>query len=348
MAARLQRSLACATLLALLGGATSIAPQDKVGPDKALPGMALPGERVPDFEFRVLLGGDGRTKLSEFRGQPLMIVYYSDVGAGMNAAHATEKLEEKYAGDGFVRILMEIKNKGPVHMQALVLNELPGSTCRLLKLQTFPFDFDKQGVPPRVALIGVDGTLLDSGSYDFLSRMEKLLKADLKQVTRGWGDHVIAKKARALAYGKGDLAGGHRMVADALAAAPDEEDLAEAQAELATRFDTWKRSVGHLLAQGEPRRAIEAAEALAASVRADEAWSREVTELLASLETDDVARELALAKELDRLLGPLRSGKVDERQAEKLRKFAEEAQDSAVAARAMQIAEAVDYAVSKL
>jgi hypothetical protein len=51
-------------LLPLLAAVSGVSP---MGEEKA-----VAGQPVPDFEFRTVLGGDGRKSLSEFRGQPVL------------------------------------------------------------------------------------------------------------------------------------------------------------------------------------------------------------------------------------------------------------------------------------
>jgi len=51
------------TLIPLVLAATSLAAQER----------AAVGQQVPDFSFPQFLNGDGRQKLSEFYGQPIII-----------------------------------------------------------------------------------------------------------------------------------------------------------------------------------------------------------------------------------------------------------------------------------
>ena len=38
--------------------------------------VAQVGDQVPEFAFGAMLNGDGRTKLSEFRGQPILLDFW--------------------------------------------------------------------------------------------------------------------------------------------------------------------------------------------------------------------------------------------------------------------------------
>lgn len=38
--------------------------------------VAQVGDQVPEFSFGAMLNGDGRSKLSEFRGQPILLDFW--------------------------------------------------------------------------------------------------------------------------------------------------------------------------------------------------------------------------------------------------------------------------------
>jgi hypothetical protein len=168
------------------------------------------GQPVPDFELRTVLGGDGRTKLSEFRGQPVLIVWYSTVFAGLDgaklAADIDREINEDLPDSKLVVVLMEIKNHDASYLRALQLAELPGARCWLLKNQELPVTYDDTtGFPPKMILIGVDGTLLYAGSYQSWNKAKKLLEAEIAKLEKGWGEDPLARKARALAWGQHKL-----------------------------------------------------------------------------------------------------------------------------------------------
>jgi len=306
-------------------------------------------ELVEDFRFRTLLRGDGRDRLSQYRGQPLLFAWYSTVTGGLEAARVGADLEEDFAEDGFVAILMEIKNHDETYLEALALNEVPGSSCLLLKNQKLPFSFDSDtGFPPHMALIGVDGELLYAGSYSQSSKVKKMVKSEVKRVRDGWGEHPAAVEARALAYGKGELAAGLALVREAIAKDAGRPELSEIEKELSARFESRKRAIPFLMEKGEYLRALEEAKALVAAVESHEAWHAEARELLAGFEDEAARRELELDKELESLLKPLRKKAPRRGLADKVRRFAEEAGDSRVGARAERLAGAIDYAVDEL
>jgi hypothetical protein len=40
------------------------------------PKAAAVGDQVPEFDFGAMVNGDGRTKLSQFRGQPILLDFW--------------------------------------------------------------------------------------------------------------------------------------------------------------------------------------------------------------------------------------------------------------------------------
>ena len=328
--------LAAATACFLLSAVPSV---DEVGV----------GEAVPALKFRELLGGDGRTTLAEYRGSPVLFAWYSTVPAGMNAAPGALGLADKFVEAGLVVVLMEIKNNDLTHLRALQMKELPGASCLLLKNQNVPFAYDDgTGPPPKVALVGVDGTLLFAGSYQKLRDVEKLLKTEAGRRTEGWGEHAAARSARAAAFGAGDLAAGRATLRAALAAEPGNAELEATLAEIDGRYTAWKASTAYLRDAGEYRRALVAAEGLVAATAGDDEWSAEARERLAAFESEELQAALKLEAKLDKLLKPLLKKRPKKGQWNKFRSFAEKAGDSPLAARARAIADALEYAVQEL
>ena len=93
-----------------------------ISDDKVTVGMPM-----PDLHLRTVLEGDGRDKLFELRGQPVIIAWYSTVFAGLEAARIAIDLEQKHAKDGLAVFLMEIKNHDTTYLRALQMKELPGA-----------------------------------------------------------------------------------------------------------------------------------------------------------------------------------------------------------------------------
>lgn len=299
------------------------------------------GQLVPDHAFRDFLsGGDGRQKLSEFRGQPVLIVNWTDTDFGRGAAQEVEKLARELAPEGLVTILLDTHNKTAPEIEAAVMRLYPGSPARLTQNQKLPIEYLDNGPPPDVALVGVDGTLLVAGSYTTdLAKASKQVKSELKKKKDGWGKHEAARKARSLAYGQENLGAARAAIAAAVLADPADAELAAVQAEVAARFDARARAVRYFLEHGQPLRAVDEARALLAAVQGVADWEAQAGALLAELEGETIARELELDRRLSALMQPL-SKKAPDREAEKLRKFAAEAGEATrVGRRAQHLAE---------
>lgn len=297
------------------------------------------GEQVPGFTFRELIGGDGRQKLSEFRGQPVLIVNWTDTDFGRGGAQMAQKLGADLVPKGLVLILLDTHNKKREQIEASVLRLFPGSLSLLTRTQKPPIAYLDNGPPPDVALIGVDGTLLVAGSHatDF-GRAAKQAKAEIKRLKSGWGEHKQAKKARALAFGKGDLAGAWALLEAAMQADQDQPELLAAQAEFTARQMSWTNSVQHLRDAGEPLRARESARALAKSVAGHAEWAAQAEELLETFETDEAKSELELDEALAAIVKGWRKKAPRKADVKKLEGLAESHGETKVGARAAHLA----------
>src|SRR6185503_1638485 len=175
------------------------------------------GERPAELEFKAVLGGDGRTKLAEFAGQPVLIAEFSSAPKGLAAAKLAVELDRESREAGLVTFLMESAGHDAIYQRALQLRDLPGATCWLLGKQELPVAFDgASGTGPRLVLFGVDGTLLFAGSHEASDGLKKLLHAELDKRNKGWGTEASVRKARALAWEKGRLAEAVALVEAAL------------------------------------------------------------------------------------------------------------------------------------
>jgi len=316
--------------------------QDTPGPKATL------GQAVPDFAFRdFLAGGDGRQKLSEFRGQPVLIVNWTDTDFGRGAAGEVDKVAKELVPEGLVLILLDTHNKTAPEIEASVMRLYPGSPARLQQNQKPPIEYLDNGPPPDIALVGVDGTLLTAGSYTVdLGKALKLVKAELKKREKGWGEDERARTARALAHGQGLLAAAKSGVEEGLRTSPDHAELKAVRAEIDARFEQMTRSVRYFLECGQTLRAQEAARALAAAAKGDAEWEAQAAKFLQEFDGEAAARELELDRKLSALLAPL-AKKAPDREPEKLRKFAAEASATRVGKRAQHLAEIGALAAKK-
>jgi len=309
------------------------------GPEKVSPGQPL-----PELELKTVLGGDGRTKLSEFRGQPVLIAWYSTVFAGIEAARAAVRMDEdlngRAPGSRLAVFLMEIKNGDATHLRALQMAELPGAQCPLLRTQDLPVAYDDSlGPPPKMILVGVDGTLLYAGTYQRAAAVQDLVEAELEKMDKGWGEDPVVREVRALAFGKGKLGEARQMLEQAGLEGDERARLAR---ELESRFTTLERSVAFHLGQGEPGRAAAAAEALAAAATSVPDWVARASAAGAALATPESKREAELEQGLQVLLKPTLKSKPKKGLDEKLRAFATgDASGAKVGERAARLADAV-------
>ena len=324
------------------------APLHASAPQSGKAQKASIGDVVPSYTFREFAGGDGRQELSEFRGQPVLVVSWTDTDFGRGASDTTEKLAKKLAPKGLVSILLDTHNKSQDAIEASVMRLYPGNLSRLTRNQKLPIEYLDNGPPPDVALIGVDGRLLVAGSYtaDF-GKAAKLAKAELKKLKTGWGEHPVARKVRAAAYGDKRLAKAKSMVDEALRAEPDQAELLRAQEEVLGRQRSWASSVGHLMEHGEYARALEYVQGLAAAVEGNVEWQEQAAKLLATFETPEAQRELELERKLASILKPLDKKKPSAGVVGKLRGFSEANRDTKVGLRAAHIAKIAALAAEK-
>lgn len=298
------------------------------------------GELVPDYDFRELSGGDGRRKLSELRGQPVFIVNWTDTDFGRGAAGQAEKVSKELVSQGLVCILLDTHNKAQEDIEASVMRLYPGNVCWLSRNQKLPIQYLDNGPPPDVALIGVDGKLLIAGSYtsDF-GKARELAEAELERLKTGWGNHKVAQKARAEAFGRKHLAAARALIEEGLKSEPEQPELLAVQAEVETSRRCWMDSVGILTERGEFLRALDVARALSEAVVGNTAWEGEAAGLLTSFETPEAEAELARDRKLAALLKTLQRKKPAQGDIDKLSSFAKSCGDTRVGRRASHIAQ---------
>ncbi len=309
---------------------------------------AAVGQVVPDYTFRAFFaGGDGRQKLSEFRGQPVLIVKWTDTDFGRGAAGEVEKLAKELVPEGLVVILLDTHNKTEQEIEASVMRLYPGSPARLTQNQKPPIEYLDNGPPPDIALVAVDGTLLVAGSYTAdMNKASKLVRSELKRLKSGWGEHETARQARALVSGQGRLSAAKAAIEAGLMKEPDQAELLAVRTEITARRDGWMGSVRYFMEHGQYLRALDEARALAEAVKGDADWEAQAAALLREFEGEEARRELELDTKLSSLLAPL-SRKAPDREPEKLRKFAQEAGGFRVGKRALHLAEIASLAAQK-
>lgn len=296
------------------------------------------GEQVPDFSFPEFLNGDGRQRLSDFFGQPVVIDFWGTrcppcIGFAVPRAI---KHDRELAPKGLITVLMERQGADRETLTAFLLRNWPENEALVCTGGHVPTP-DFTGLP-HAALIGVDGTLLWDGTPTSGTRqLDELIEAELIKVRKGWGDSEAARRMRALLYGRNDLAGA-RAVAATLPAAGQQPLLTE----IDRRYAMAKRRVVVLRQQGRWLDSQRAANALQQGVAGYQEWSTEVAMLLAGFDGEAAKAGLAADKKVQRALAQL----ADRRSAqaiETLRALAGRTADCPeVAARAQRLLRALE------
>ncbi|MCA8953381.1 MAG: hypothetical protein KDE27_27965 [Planctomycetes bacterium] len=294
---------------------------------------AAVGEAVPDTTFPEFLNGDGRQKLSEFYGQPVVIDQWGThcppcVGTAVPNAI---RHDHAHGEDGLVTILVESQGSNPAQLEHFLWERFPDNEC-FSCIGTFVPIPESAGIP-FCGVIGVDGKLVWAGNpAAFPKDVEDAVEAELDKVRKGWGDSSDARKVRAALYGKGDF----ERAAATVAAMADGAEKTALQGEIEKRYAVKKNAIDVLRKAGRWVDAQDAAAALAKGVGKHETWATEAAELLAAFETDAAKAEIALDKKLDKILKTMRKGKLD-RAPKDLEKLVERAGQSTVAPRASRM-----------
>ncbi|MFG0319087.1 MAG: hypothetical protein ACF8XB_17575 [Planctomycetota bacterium JB042] len=300
------------------------------------------GEPVPDVRFGEMLNGDGRTRLAEFRGQPVVVLQWTHTSDNC-LQYAIPKARElaRRTEDGLVVILQETEFQETVDLQAFVLRELPGLDVRCCRLvQDLPVRWTGETGQPCFAVIGADGTLAAEGLlWTRGKQLDDAVKEEMKRLKKGFGESKAARAVRSRLFGpKADLAA-------ALAAADGAGDERDAlRSEIERCFEARVAVVRHLVDGGRSSRARRELDELASAASGVPAWESPLADLEATLSTAEFAADLAWEKKLDALTRPFASKRPKPQHGERLRKLAEEAAGSRVASRADALAEAVERA----
>jgi thiol-disulfide isomerase/thioredoxin len=266
------------------------------------------GEKVPDVAFPAFVNGDGRQKLSDFFGQPVVIdMWGTNCGPCIGVAvPAAIKHDLEHKAEGLVTILVESQGADAAKHEAFLWKTFPTNQC---------FSCTGVGVPvpesrgiPYCAIVGVDGTLLWVGNPAATPKpVEEFVAAELVKVKKGWGETPEHRKVRAQLYGKNDLAGAAALVA----AMADGEAKTQLQAEIDARYKIAKESVAALQQQGDALAAQARAKDLLKAVGARAEWVAEVQPLVAAFDAPEAKAELALDRKLDKVVKQLRDKKGD-------------------------------------
>lgn len=306
------------------------------------------GDPVSDLEFLNLIGGDGRTKIESFRGNPVLIAEFWGKSAGLKGVKEAFDLDDGFPDLDLVVILMETEEHDTTHLRALQMKEFPGRGGRLLPTQPLPFAYAAPAKTPRLALIGVDGRLLFADSVKKVKELKKILRKEEARLDEGWGEHDIAKRARAAAFGRHQWAPARMAVRAALKEEPGHAELEAVRQEIDARITAMMDSVDYYLEEGDPILIDVTLLAFRGMALIDDDLLDPVDELNERFKTPEVEREKELDGELRALWKSGAAKKPKPAQAKKMREFAELHPDSKVGARAKRIADAIDYLLNEL
>ncbi|MBM4062452.1 MAG: TlpA family protein disulfide reductase [Planctomycetes bacterium] len=269
---------------------------------------AAVGETVPEFSFATFLDGDGRQKLSDFRGQPVAIVFF-----GMHsppcvntALPAAIQRDHRLAGSGLATVLVHSQEASLDQLRAFLLRHFPDNDCFVAPGGTVPTPAFT--ALPHLALIGADGRLVwDGPANENQKQVDEVIAAELAKRKRGFGESAALCKVRSALYGHGDL-GGAFVLAGQL---PEGEPRTRLLAEVEDRYAVRKYAVAELQDSGRFGAAQAAAKALLRDVAGKAEWLAEVQPLVAAFETEQGKAELAASRKLERAEKLLRERKTD-------------------------------------
>ena len=312
------------------------------------------GEQVTDLQFGELRNGDGRSALSQFRGQPIVIMDWTmdNTNALQYGVPKATDLYKQYAAAGLVVILHETSpDSTPAERDAFMLRQFPGNPVWV----SGPLRLDIQRVGdqflPRFAVIGADGSLLAEGVlWTEGKELDQTIAKEMKQRKTGWGSSAPIRKARALLHGQQDCAGAAALLDGLKAGEADATELAAVRTEIHDRLESLSLAAEHFLAAGECSRSVQAAETLEALVKAcgqASEYQEKSSQLSERIATPEFQAQLMLEKKLLSITKSLARKRPKGPEAKQLRKLAEQNPESAVAQRALRLAERIEIATRK-
>lgn len=291
--------------------------------------VAAIGDAVPEHVFPKLDRHDGRTKLSELYGHPVLVVGWRQrLPEGIHGVWEADQLAKKFADDGLIVILKDrfrwtesrwwgarsfwVRgiNLAGFNSPAWFSAGEPGRT------EPLPIERKKSARDDRsFVLIGVDGTLLIEDRIeeswdkerkgDVRRRVRAAIKEEIRRRKNGWGEDRHLKRARALAFGKGAFA-------EAAAALEKSAIAPEAKAAARARIDDALAAqiacVHYAIERGRLLDARSRWKALRRATRRNEAMSARVEPLAAHFKGADFERALKAARRLEKILKPIESG----------------------------------------
>jgi len=279
------------------------------------------GEHVPDYEFRPIDSHDGRTRLSELYGHPVLIVGWRQwIPDGLHAVWFANELADKYADDGLIVILRDRKfwhkdrwwGARSFWIRSFA-SPVWFTGAEPDKTKPLPIVRERSKRDDRsLVLIGVDGRLLVEGTAPSASekehkdgvrrRIRETLAEELKKRKRGWGPDSQLQKARGLAFGKGKLASALATIERSKAS---DADKALVRAEVERALDAEIVSVRYLVERGRFLEAEELWKSLRSGCKGAPELVAKVHELDRHFEGKQAKQAKRLARRLDKILKPI-------------------------------------------
>lgn len=214
--------------------------------------------------------------------------------------------DEELSSKGLVTILVEAQGADEATLEHFLWKTFPDNHCFSCVGTQVPLP-PSDGIP-HAGLVGVDGTLLWAGNPLGDSKTVKdLIEQELAKVKKGWGETGDARKVRQKLYGKFDLSGASKIVAEM--AEGDERTML--QKEIDAKYASAKKAIETLKEQGSWLKAQDAAKELLKSVDGHAEWTAEATTIVASFDGDDAKAELAAEKKLEKAIKLLRNKKLE-------------------------------------
>ena len=313
---------------------------------------------LPDHEFQPIDGSDGRTKLSELYGHPVIVAgFKQNLVTGMHAAWVAKNLLADHADDGLIVVLEDQKAWTTDRLRASIrafwmkfFASHPWITSNVGGNADLPIERKaSKRDDMSLVLIGVDGRLVLEGTAenpadkqkptDYRPAFERAVRDELRRRKVGWGANATERKVRATAFGKQNLADAWRVLEGAIATNPDEA-FDELAAELDRAFAVRKKVVRHHFKQGEFGEAKGALSRLSKCVRGIAKYEAELVPLKELARSPETKAALRLEKKLARLLKLVherRYAKFGPKGIAEVRAFAAASPNSPVAQRATRM-----------
>ena len=282
------------------------------------------GKDLSDFAFRDARGGDGRYRIADYRGRPLLLVYWDRQGAaGAAAAQTAVRMHREYGAKGLACIFVEMKSweseNYALSARAYLLRQLghvPGAVVAKDKKLNFILKPQQSGFARYMALVGVDGIVVAAGPAGTArGKIGKGLKTEMKRMKKGWGKGTT-RKVRALAFGRNKLF-------DAVTLAKSEPGQADdALIDINRHYKGRTLAIRYLLDQARWTDAEKRITALSRAIGDHEAWKKEVAGLEERLLVEALPVEREAESKLNSVLKSLKKGKLGTVSRKKLKKIA--------------------------